>query len=539
MQKIILTLILIVFSTSLCFFFTGKGYAVDFSSDEQEWLNQEHRLRFSEVEWPPLSHTDEFPIFKGIIADYLEIISSRSGIKFVFIKSKSWQDVQDKFVNNEIDLIPALSKNDSIGAEVLLTNSYISFPLVIVTRPEVDFIGYTHELDGKKVGVGEGYTSYHYLNKNYPGIKLKTTENVLQGLKMVEKGEIGAFVGHLAVMIYTITHSNIDVKIAGKTEFDFKHRIGLSPKHAQVATIINKILAGMSEEEHNNIYNKWVKINVNRIDYSLVWKILIGTGLVLLGVTYWNRKLSVEKRRVQKANNDLNILKNQLEAKNVELSVKNQELTDKEERYKSLSDAAFEGIIISDNGKILEVNKTMANMLGYSTTELISKNAIDFVIPENRDLVQENILSKHEEPYEISVLKKDGSSFPIAASGKMFSYRGKQVRVSAIRDLTGEKKAEKNKIDKERLQGVVEMAGTVCHELNQPLQNITGYSDLILANIDSENDIYKKLLKIKKQIERIASITKQLMNITRYKTRDYVKGEKIIDLDKSSKKQNN
>lgn len=290
---------------------------------------------------------------------------------------------------------------------------------------------------------------------------------------------------------------------------------------------INNFLRLIDQRTSKNFEHAELQIVFYQKAMFFAFGALIFNGVLLFLTTKWHQSLMIVK------------LESDVEKRTMELSIKNQEIADKEERFKSLSDAAFEGIIISDEGKIIEVNNTMANMSGYSTTELVSMKAIDIVIPENREKVQENILSGYEEPYEVSVLKKDGSSFPIAASGKMFSYRGKQVRVTAIRDLTVEKKAEKNKIEKERLQGVVEMAGTVCHELNQPLQGLIGYSDLILANIDSENDTSQKLLKIIKQVERIDSITKKLMNITRYETRDYVNGERIIDLDKSSEKQDN
>ena len=40
--------------------------------------------------------------------------------------------------------------------------------------------------------------------------------------------------------------------------------------------------------------------------------------------------------------------------------------------------------------------------------------------------------------------------------------------------------AENERTEKQRLQGVVEMAGAVCHELNQPIQTISGFAELIM-----------------------------------------------------------
>lgn len=97
------------------------------------------------------------------------------------------------------------------------------------------------------------------------------------------------------------------------------------------------------------------------------------------------------------------------------------------------------------------------------------------------------------------------------------------------------KKVEHERIQKEKLQGVIEMAGAVCHEINQPMQVVCGYSDLLLEDISKDNPIHKDLSIIKGQIVKMGEITKKLMMITQYKTRDYIEGRKIIDIDKASK----
>jgi hypothetical protein len=51
----------------------------------------------------------------------------------------------------------------------------------------------------------------------------------------------------------------------------------------------------------------------------------------------------------------------------------------------------------------------------------------------------------------------------------------------------------------------------------------------------SEDDpLYKPAAEITRQADRIGEITKKLMGITKHETKDYIKGIKIIDIDKSS-----
>jgi DNA-binding response OmpR family regulator len=87
-----------------------------------------------------------------------------------------------------------------------------------------------------------------------------------------------------------------------------------------------------------------------------------------------------------------------------------------------------------------------------------------------------------------------------------------------------------------KLQGVLEMAGAVCHEMNQPLQTMMGYAELMLMDIQQDDPLREKILKIKEQTDRMAKITQKLMRITRYETRDYGIGQQIVDLEKAVEK---
>lgn len=84
-----------------------------------------------------------------------------------------------------------------------------------------------------------------------------------------------------------------------------------------------------------------------------------------------------------------------------------------------------------------------------------------------------------------------------------------------------------------KLQGVLETAGAVCHELNQPMQAITGYSELLNRSIAKGSPHFSKANAILEQVKRLNRITAKLMTITHYASKDYLNG-KIIDIDKAS-----
>jgi signal transduction histidine kinase len=80
---------------------------------------------------------------------------------------------------------------------------------------------------------------------------------------------------------------------------------------------------------------------------------------------------------------------------------------------------------------------------------------------------------------------------------------------------------------------MLEIAGGICHEMNQPLQALLGNIELLELQTPPESPVQKKLTAIKAQVLSISDITKKLLHLTSYKTKDYIR-QQIIDIDKSS-----
>lgn len=106
--------------------------------------------------------------------------------------------------------------------------------------------------------------------------------------------------------------------------------------------------------------------------------------------------------------------------------------------------------------------------------------------------------------------------------------------LTRIKSVLSRRELIQKRISEEKLQGVLEMAGGVCHELNQPLQAITGFVQLLALQTDPDDPRCEYIDIIKGQAERMAEITKKLMNITRYETIDYLGEIKIINIKKAT-----
>ena len=117
-------------------------------------------------------------------------------------------------------------------------------------------------------------------------------------------------------------------------------------------------------------------------------------------------------------------------------------LRESEERFRLLSQGLFEGIVIHDEGKIIDANEAFVAMFGYDLPELIGKNALDFATPELREIAERHIRTGSEEPYEGVALRKEGSTLDVEVRGKNIPYKGRMVRVTALMDVSERKQAE-------------------------------------------------------------------------------------------------
>lgn len=117
-------------------------------------------------------------------------------------------------------------------------------------------------------------------------------------------------------------------------------------------------------------------------------------------------------------------------------------LKENEERFRLLSEVPFEGIAVTIGGVIVDVNKRLCNMFGYNEMDVIGNPAPFLFVPESRTEGSQFIERTDSNPYETMGMKKSGESFPIEVRTRLVESGGNTLRVSAVRDITEQKRAQ-------------------------------------------------------------------------------------------------
>ncbi len=119
-----------------------------------------------------------------------------------------------------------------------------------------------------------------------------------------------------------------------------------------------------------------------------------------------------------------------------------QAVHESEHRFRTLAEASFEGIALTENGIIVDMNDQLAHMYEYKRSELIGKSLLDIVVPELRAHVNGAIQLDIRESYEILGLRKNDTTFPAEIRGRITRMGGKELHIFTIRDITERKQTE-------------------------------------------------------------------------------------------------
>ncbi len=130
---------------------------------------------------------------------------------------------------------------------------------------------------------------------------------------------------------------------------------------------------------------------------------------------------------------------------NLERTVELERIVEISKKYQLIFQRARDPIFFTDiTGRVLDANKAACQLYGYTREELITKTVSDFRLPGDQPDVQGILNECYDEGcfYEITIVRKDGSTFPAEISSAGASIRNNPVLVAVVRDITERKRAE-------------------------------------------------------------------------------------------------
>ncbi len=299
---------LTAFFLSLFFLCPGSAIAVEqdfLNAGERAWLAEHPVITVApDPDASPYEWLDNKGNYRGISADYLNIIAGKLGVRFQVIKSGSWAEVLKLAQRKEVDLLSAVALTRQRQSFLSFTDPYLTMPGVLISAQEYQSV---EELMGKRVAVVAGHFWDEVITQHEVDVVLIRTENLAAALELTSMGAVEAMVGDLARSTEMISISGItNLRIVKHLDTKLKFSLGVRKEWPQFTVILNKTLATIDQQQHDEIRQRWVKL----IDISWWQDSSFRTAtatvaalffLCISVVIIWNRALArqVQKRAVE------------------------------------------------------------------------------------------------------------------------------------------------------------------------------------------------------------------------------------------------
>jgi two-component system sensor histidine kinase/response regulator len=299
----------------------ADGSSISWTKDELAFINEHPVIRLGvDPGFVPFEFIDEDGEYKGIAADYLSLISEKTGLQFEVVKGLTWPETYETALAGNIDALPAIGKTEEREKLFLFSQPYYYYKRVIVTRDIDTEISGIDDLEGFTVAVQRNSSHHSYL-LSYPHINLSLYDSVEAALTAVATGTEKAFIGNLATTNYLIRSTGLTNLRFVSFEAEKQHALYFAVRKdlPELVSIFNKALDAITESEKLAINNKWIELDT-QIDYGPILRILSIVGAfiaVVFSVSFfWIARLKKEIRRRKQIQLDLEKAKREADKAN-------------------------------------------------------------------------------------------------------------------------------------------------------------------------------------------------------------------------------
>lgn len=217
-------------------------------------------------------------------------------------------------------------------------------------------------------------------------------------------------------------------------------------------------------------------------------------------------------------------------------------LKESETRFRSVVEGAPEAIFIQSGGYLTYLNQAALDLFGAATaTQLIGTSVFDRFHPSVHELIRQRITTLIDNQtsapaLEEVFLKLDGTSVQVEVAAVPMNYNNQEGIMVFSRDITQRKQLEQEKQvveaqmrHQQKLEAIGTLAGGVAHEINNPINGIMNYAQLVMDEIEpgSEQAVY--LQGILSETHRVSEIVRNLLQFSRQDKQSHSYA-KVVDI---------
>ena len=225
---------------------------------------------------------------------------------------------------------------------------------------------------------------------------------------------------------------------------------------------------------------------------------------------------------VEERTADLQKAKEQLQREIAERERVEAALRESEARFRTVFEFAAIGIAIDVESRLVQTNRALQEMLGYTADEFREMLFTDFTHPDDVETSRRLARGLREGKYdnywiEKRYYRKDGRVvWARTTVSAVRDARGNILYVlPLIEDITERKRLEEQLRQSQKMEAVGQLAGGIAHDFNNQLGIIKGYVDLMLRPLSEDSPLRHNLLQVRETVLRSARLIRQLLLFSR------------------------
>jgi len=192
-----------------------------------------------------------------------------------------------------------------------------------------------------------------------------------------------------------------------------------------------------------------------------------------------------------------------------------EELMRYKELFENVGDSVF---ILNQKGIVMECNDRVQESTGFAARELVSMPLSQLVLNEQAALARkmlQQVMGQKESRFELHLKTKDGSAVPFEINCRPVVYLGEPCFLCVARDVTHTKQMQNQLVRSERLAATGQLAASIAHEINSPLQGITALLNVLRSTYSGDDYLQRKLELVKSAFNSIRDTVRNLIDLNR------------------------
>jgi len=194
------------------------------------------------------------------------------------------------------------------------------------------------------------------------------------------------------------------------------------------------------------------------------------------------------------------------------------ELRESESRYRQIFDAMADGLVLLDeDGHIVAANPGAAAMYGWVPGQLEGRPVSDLLREQDTALAQQLITPPADHPLELTGITRDREDRELETElgAVRLAFQGRPHALVILRDVTEQRRLERQLLQSQKLESVGRLAGGVAHDFNNLLTPVLGYSEMLLSDPQMGEEARNDLQAIRRAGERARNLARQLLAFSR------------------------